>query len=114
MNRIARHIRDTLTIALLVLTPAPILAGETMEIDKTYAHVVREKIFSEVKRQGEIEAGGVDPKTGELLILFNRGSRIVLGMVKGFYPGYDREISEVYRFRMTPYADKPTKAKAKK
>ena len=82
--------------------------------DKTYAHVVREKIFSEVKRQGEIEAGGVDPKTGELLILFNRGSRIVLGMVKGFYPGYDREISEVYRFRMAPYADKPTKAKAKK
>ena len=82
--------------------------------DKTYAHVVREKIFSEVKRQGEIEAGGVDPKTGELLILFNRGSRIVLGMVKGFYPGYDREISEVYRFRMTPYADKATKAKAKK
>ncbi len=32
MNRIARHIRDTLTIALLVLTPAPILAGETVEI----------------------------------------------------------------------------------
>jgi hypothetical protein len=21
-------------------------------------------------------------------------------MVKGFYPGYDREISEVYRFKM--------------
>jgi hypothetical protein len=70
--------------------------------DKTYAQVIREKVFTEVERQGEIEAGGVDPKTGEFLVLFNRGSRIVLGMVKGFYPGYDREISEVYRFRMKP------------
>ena len=77
--------------------------------DKTYAPVIREKVFSEVKRQGEIEAGGVDPKTGEFLVLFNRGSRIVLGMVKGFYPGYDREISEVYRYRMAPAAVKAAK-----
>jgi len=71
--------------------------------------VIREKVFSEVKRQGEIEAGGVDPKTGEFLVLFNRGSRIVLGMVKGYYPGYDKEISEVYRFKMVPVAGKPQK-----
>ena len=77
--------------------------------DKTYAQVIREKVFSEVKRQGEIEAGGIDPKTGDFLVLFNRGSRIVLGMVKGYYPGYDREISEVYRFRMTPASGKPVK-----
>lgn len=70
--------------------------------DKSYAPVVREKAFTEVKLQGEIEGSAVDPKTGELLVLFNRGTRIVLGMPKGFYPGYDREISEVYRFRMTP------------
>ena len=74
--------------------------------DKTFAHVVREKVFNDIKRQGEIEAGGVDPKTGEFLVLFNRGSRIVLGMVKGFYPGYDREISEVYRYKMTPFSAK--------
>ena len=79
--------------------------------DKSYATVVREKVFTDVKRQGEIEAGGVDPKTGEFLVLFNRGSRIVLGMVKGFYPGYDREISEVYRFKLEPNAGK---ASAKK
>ena len=72
--------------------------------DKTYAPVVREKWFTEVKRQGEIEGSAIDPKTGELLVLFNRGTRIVLGMPKGFYPGYDREISEVYRFKMTPTA----------
>jgi hypothetical protein len=70
--------------------------------DKSYAHVVRERLFTDVKRQGEIEGSAVDPKTGELLVLFNRGTRIVLGMPKGFYPGYDREISEVYRYRMVP------------
>jgi 5-oxoprolinase (ATP-hydrolysing) subunit C len=74
--------------------------------DASWAHVVREKVFDDVKFQGEIEAGGVDPKTGEFLVLFNRGSRIVLGMVKGFYPGYTREISEVYRYKMTPYKGK--------
>ena len=79
--------------------------------DKSYAPVIRETAFVDVKRQGEIEAGGVDPKTGELLVLFNRGSRIVLGMVKGFYPGYDREISEVYRYKMTPVGEKHKTAK---
>jgi hypothetical protein len=74
---------------------------------------VREKIFTEVKRQGEIEGSAVDPKTGELLVLFNRGTRIVLGMPKGFYPGYDREISEVYRYKMIPIAEKKSPKKTK-
>lgn len=74
--------------------------------DKPYATVTMERAFSDVKREGEIEGLTVDPKTGELLVLFNRGSRIVLGMVKGFYPGYDREISEVYRFSMKPSRNK--------
>lgn len=70
--------------------------------DKSYASVVMEKAFTEVKKQGEIEGLAVDPKTGELLVHFNRGARIVLGMGKGLYPGYEREISEVYRFKMVP------------
>lgn len=65
------------------------------------AHVVREKVFTDVKRQGEIEAGGVDPKTGEFLVVYNRGARIILGMPKGFYPGYDHEI---YRYKMTSFS----------
>ncbi|MDR1827773.1 MAG: hypothetical protein LBR29_05540 [Methylobacteriaceae bacterium] len=72
--------------------------------DKPYATVAMEKAFDEVKRQGEIEGLAIDPKTNEFLLLYNRGSRIILGMVKGFYDGYDREISEVYRFEMTPVA----------
>ena len=74
--------------------------------DKSYASVVLEKTFTEVKKQGEIEGLTIDPKTGELLVHFNRGARIVLGMGKGLYPGYDREISEVYRYKMTPHAAK--------
>ena len=81
--------------------------------DKSYAHVVREKIFTDVKRQGEIEGSAVDPKTGDLLVLFNRGTRIVLGMPKGFYPGYDREISEVYRYKMVPIGGEKLTKKAK-
>jgi 5-oxoprolinase (ATP-hydrolysing) subunit C len=79
--------------------------------DQSYAHVVREKVFTEVKRQGEIEGSAIDPKTGELLVLFNRGTRIVLGMPKGFYPGYEREISEVYRYKMVPISGKASARK---
>ncbi len=71
--------------------------------DKSYATVVLEKTFTEVKKQGEIEGLTVDPKTGELLVHFNRGARIVLGMGKGLYPGYTKEISEVYKYKMVPH-----------
>lgn len=71
--------------------------------DQPYAYVHKDRVFFDVKREGEIEGLNVDPKTGDMLVLFNRGSRIVLGMVKGFYPGYTREISEVYRYQMTPF-----------
>lgn len=47
-------------------------------------------------RAGEIE--GLCFDGDNLLVLSNRGSRIVLGMVKGFYPGYDHEIHELYVF----------------
>jgi hypothetical protein len=34
-----------------------------------------------------------------MLVLANRGKRVVLSMPKGLYPGYEREVSEVYVFR---------------
>ncbi|MDR1856226.1 MAG: hypothetical protein LBR22_03590 [Desulfovibrio sp.] len=70
--------------------------------DGTYATVAIEKTITEVKRQGEIEGLCVDPVTNDLMVLYNRGARIILGMPKGFYEGYDKEISEVYRFAMAP------------
>jgi hypothetical protein len=74
--------------------------------DKTFAPVTLEKTFTEIKRQGEIEGLAFDVKTGELLVHFNRGARIILGMPKGFYDGYTKEISEVYRFAVTPFKGK--------
>ncbi len=66
------------------------------------APVVLEKTMDEAIKHGEIEGLGIDPTNGDLLVLMNRGARIVLGMPKGYYPGYDKEISEVYRYSMTP------------
>lgn len=62
------------------------------------ARVTLEKTLNEAIKQGEVEGLCIDPSNGDLLVLQNRGARIVLGMPKGFYPGYDKEISEVYRY----------------
>lgn len=47
---------------------------------------------------GEIEGLTVNPLNGNLVVLSNRGARIVLGMPKGFYEGYDREIHNLYLY----------------
>jgi hypothetical protein len=62
------------------------------------SYVQHEKAFTEFRRAGEIEGIDFDREAGEMLVLNNRGKRIVLGMPKGLYPGYDREIHEVYVF----------------
>jgi len=62
------------------------------------AQVVLERTLDDVAMQGEIEGLTFDPVSKQMLVLYNHGSRIVLGMVKGFYPGYDHEISEVYLY----------------
>jgi hypothetical protein len=67
----------------------------------TAAQVTLEKTFSEVRRTGEIEGLTFDHQTGEFLVHFNRGKRVVLGMPLGFYPGYDREIHEIYVYGMS-------------
>lgn len=56
------------------------------------------RTMDEFRRAGEIEGLCFDPATGQFIVLSNRGSRIILGMVRGFYPGYDREIHELYIF----------------
>lgn len=69
--------------------------------DGTSATVVLERTFDDVIFQGEIEGLAINPKTNQFLLLYNRGSQIVLGMVKGFYPGYTREITEVFIYDMS-------------
>jgi hypothetical protein len=69
------------------------------DLTGTAAYVRHELAFDQLRDLGEIEGIDFDEAAGEMLVLSNRGKRIVLGMPKGFYPGYDREISEIYVFR---------------
>ncbi len=72
----------------------------TAEMEATTARVSHEKTFTEFRRPGEIEGLDFDRNARELIVLANRGKRIVLGMPKGLHPGYDREIHELYIYRM--------------
>ena len=71
---------------------------ETLE-NSTAAYVSHEFAFDSFRDVGEIEGIDFDPASGEMLVLANRGKRIVLGMPKGLYPGYEREIHEVYIYQ---------------
>ena len=64
------------------------------------AYVSHELAFDSFRDEGEIEGIAFDSSAGEMLVLANRGKRIVLGMPKGLYPGYDREIHEIYVYRI--------------
>lgn len=54
--------------------------------------------MNDFKRAGEIEGVAIDPVNGDLLVLNNRGTKIVLGMSQGPLTdeGYTKEIHEVY------------------
>ena len=58
------------------------------------------KVFTEFNRAGEIEGLNFDDARNEVVVLSNRGKRIVLGMPMGLYSGYDREIHELYIYRL--------------
>ena len=68
--------------------------------DATNAAVVLEHTFTEFARLGEIEGLCFSPDGQRLFVHHNRGRQIVLGMPRGLYPGYDREIHEVYVYRV--------------
>jgi hypothetical protein len=61
-------------------------------------NVIPERSFTDVTRQGEIEGLSFDSEKEQLLLLYNRGARIVLGMPSGFYDGYTEEIHEVFAY----------------
>lgn len=73
-----------------------IYIADVSDHGQTAAYVTLFKEMKEFKRAGEIEGLSVDPTNDDFLVLTNRGSRIVLGMVKGFYPGYTEELHELY------------------
>lgn len=73
-----------------------------IEEDASNCIVTLERTFDDVAMLGEIEGLTFDEENGTFLLLHNRGARIVLGMPRGFYEGYDKEISEVYTYQVTP------------
>lgn len=72
----------------------------TVEQDATHATVALERTLDDVTLQGEIE-GLTFTDDGQMLVLYNRGARIVAGMPAGFYDGYDHEVHEVFSYAMT-------------
>ena len=64
--------------------------------DGTTGRVITERSFTDVIRQGEIEGLSFDRENSRLLLLYNRGAKIILGMPSGFYDGYTEEIHEVF------------------
>ena len=66
------------------------------------AEVKIARTLDDVQRQGEIEGLSFDKSSDEMLVLYNRGARIVQGMPVGFYDGYDHEIHEVYSYGAKP------------
>ena len=66
--------------------------------DSTEATAVEELVLNDVTRQGEIEGLSFDEENNELLVLYNRGARIILGMPSGFYDGYNEEVHEVFTY----------------
>ncbi len=68
--------------------------------EATSARVDLVRTFGEFKRVGEIEGLCFDGKSRELVVLANRGARIVEGIPVGLYPGYEKEISELYVFEL--------------
>jgi len=62
--------------------------------------VALERTFDDVTMQGEIEGVSFDWEDGRLLISYNRGAQVVLGMPLGFYEGYEEEIHEIFVYDM--------------
>ncbi|MBR4343180.1 MAG: DUF3089 domain-containing protein [Lachnospiraceae bacterium] len=71
-----------------------------VDLNKTSFNVILERTLDDVILQGEIEGISVDRENKRMLVSYNRGSQIVLGMVKGFYDGYTEEIHEIFTYDM--------------
>ena len=69
-----------------------------VDVARTAWPVALERTLDDVTLQGEVEGISFDRDTNHMLVSYNRGAQIVLGMPKGFYQGYDSEIHEIYEY----------------
>lgn len=75
-------------------------------LNESTAKVALVKTFKDVKLNGEIEGLTFDEKNENLIVHFNRGTRVVNGMPIGFYPGYSKEIHELYIYKINNKGEK--------
>ncbi len=68
--------------------------------NKTSVEISLLKTFDDVKFNGEIEGLSYDETINSIIVHFNRGTRVVNGMPTGFYPGYEKEIHELYIYKI--------------
>lgn len=68
--------------------------------NETMAKVTLAKTFNDVKLNGEIEGLTFDTSANNLIVHFNRGTRVVNGMPIGFYSGYTKEVHELYIYKI--------------
>merc|ERR1719491_76302 len=75
------------------------VSGDDLRKNDTFIqHELEFTVPDIFKDFGEIEGIDFNRDTNEMLVHSNRGKRIVLGMAKELYPGYENEIHEVYVF----------------
>lgn len=69
-----------------------------VDTSRTAWTVTLERTLDDVTLQGEVEGICFDRAKNQMLVSYNRGAQIVLGMPKGLYEGYDSEIHEVFAY----------------
>ena len=72
--------------------------------------VTLERTLDDVTLQGEIEGISFDREHRQMLISYNCGAQIILGMPRGFYEGYEEELHEIFVYDLLssePEADSP-------
>lgn len=91
-------VKDTPFSVKLDRSGAPVMRSGLVAGGAQPGRVGHFREMSDFKRAGEIEGVAIDPTNGDLLVLNNRGTRIVLGMSQGplTEEGYTGEIHEVY------------------
>lgn len=94
-------VKDTPFSVKLTPSGAPVMRKGKIASGAEKGRLRHFREMSDFKRAGEIEGVAIDPVNGDLLVLNNRGTKIVLGMSQGPIKeeGYDREIHELYIYR---------------
>ena len=69
---------------------------ETSDSDTSEATASDAEAGAIVPAPVTVEGISFDKTAGQMLVSYNRGSQIVLGMVKGYYEGYTEEIHEIF------------------